>query len=233
MGRDGQNHLPRWVQLDQLQHSLPQNCVLLYIHDGIYTNVVVPALHEGPGPAAGTTTPRVGSEARTTSSYDALMQLSSLDDCIQDALITRENLTYQINQILGRAVPISKHDGQIRTGDATSTALIHWKAPLSPADPLASLRRCLIAERKHLQAKTRSHADLVKSLQGRREVLIRGRKTQDDGEEELKEVKMKLRDTEVDLRNCNNRLRGQRRRICEDLMAVYPVEPVWFYSHNS
>ena len=60
-------------------------------------------------------------------------------------------------------------------------------------------------------------------------MIIQGRKSQDDGEEELKELKMKLRDTEVELRNCYKRLRGQRRRICEDLMVVYPVEPVLFF----
>src|SRR5271167_3008995 len=63
--------------------------MIFYLIDGIYT---LDLRSDYPPPKPGPALP--------TSTYTALMRLSSLDDSIQDALATRESLATQINAIL-------------------------------------------------------------------------------------------------------------------------------------
>ena len=83
--------------LGNFRHPLPQNCVLFHMTDGIYTSftdlpVQARSGHELLAP------PKVNPDGRVfaSSSYDALMRLSTLDDCIQDALITRDRIADEI-----------------------------------------------------------------------------------------------------------------------------------------
>lgn len=74
--------------LDSFHQPLPSNSILFHLTDGVYTNLTGI-------PSSNTLIPSAASKfsdgvVLPTSSYDALMRLANLDECIQDALATRE-----------------------------------------------------------------------------------------------------------------------------------------------
>src|SRR5277367_3411114 len=97
--------------------------------------------------------PQKPSPSLPTSSYSALMRLSSLDESIQDALATRESLAAQINAILQNK-PIDKAP-QAQEGAALAT-------------------RCLTTERKLLKHSVKKRSELKASLLARRQAIGKG-----------------------------------------------------------
>ena len=81
--------------LETFHHPLPENCVLFHLSDGIYTSFTDLPTEKGQLPpltkAMQSTTPV------HTSSFDALMKLANLEECIQDAIETRRKLEADIN----------------------------------------------------------------------------------------------------------------------------------------
>src|SRR5277367_4017320 len=92
-----------------------------------------------------------------TSSYSALMRLSSLDDSIQDALATRESLAAQINAILQERP----------AGEAPQAQ-----------DKAALAIRYLAAERKYLKHTLKKRSELKASLEARKEAIEQGKGAQ-------------------------------------------------------
>ncbi len=215
-------------QLDDQETPLPQNSLLLHMSDGVYTNVAHLRQQKSPPPALlQALSAKPSPDARPTSSYDALMQLSSLDDCIQDALMTQERIAVQINQILSRTAKTANGDDSIsESNPENGTAFDHQTLHTSTAESLASTRRYLAAENKQLRLRTKVRANLLESLRSRREAIARGQRAQKDSDERLKAAKLGLRDYEISMREQDSNIRNQRRRLCEDLTSIYPVEPV-------
>jgi hypothetical protein len=203
----------------------------VYLSDGIYTTSSIPANlgHRYSPVPDGARTP-IGNETRPTSSYDALMQLASLDDCIQDALMTQQRIADQINDILKRSATCQKDAGFNAYGDinGASSGVAFGGETFGSAkrEPLASIRRYVIAEKKQLRAKTEQRTEMVESLQRRKDAMAEGRRLQQRGELELANVQAKLQDCKEQTRQCREGLQVERRRICEDLSRIYPVEPV-------
>jgi hypothetical protein len=78
--------------LGNFRHPLPQNCILLHMTDGIYTSFTHMPFADMLS-ANDLAPPKENSEGTLrSSSYDAIMRLNTLDDCIQDALATRDRL---------------------------------------------------------------------------------------------------------------------------------------------
>ena len=152
----------------------------------------------------------MGDELQPTSSYDALMRLSTLDDCIQDALITREKLAFQINNILKE-----NQDSLDMMGEASQCK-----------ESLAATNRFLAAERRQLKSATNRRAELKASLEARKEAMQKGREAQWKAQHYLDEATGKLKECRALVERTMEDLRGQRRRICEDLMDIYPIDPV-------
>lgn len=149
-------------------------------------------------------------EVRPSSSYDALMRLSSLDECIQDALQTREKLTAQIDALLERQ----------RAHRATLSKVGEG------GQSLALLRRYLGGARTQLASSTNEQAKTDQSLKARRQAILQGRYAQEKGQDYLNVANSKLMTCKELLRQCIRNLRGQQRRICEDMLRIYPIEPV-------
>ncbi|KAI9883569.1 MAG: hypothetical protein M1823_004667 [Watsoniomyces obsoletus] len=223
-------HLPslRYIgkTLDDQESPFLPNSLLLHMSDGIYANVVVRGKKSSPSSALlHALSAKPSPDARPTSSYDALMQLSSLDDCIQDALMTQERISAQINQILNRT-------GKTADGGSPGSGSIaekgigfdHQTFQASTTESLASTRRYLAAENKQLRLRTKVRANLLESLRSRREAIARGQRAQEDSEGRLKAAKLGLKDYEISLREQDSNMRNQRRRLCEDLSSIYPIE---------
>ncbi|KAL9578925.1 MAG: hypothetical protein Q9212_005404 [Teloschistes hypoglaucus] len=196
------------LQLENFRHPLPPNCVLLHLSDGIYTSFTDLPLDEAvlSAPAG----PKNGQVVQPTSTFDELMRLSNLDNCIEDALATREKLTGQINALLHR----QKVDRDLVQSAAQAQ------------DSLATTQRAVSTAQKQIKAAQARHSEVQKSLGARRDAIRSGtlaernaRMLLTSAREEYVEQQQLHRETQSDTR-------GQIRRICEDLFQIYPVEPI-------
>ncbi|TKA62062.1 hypothetical protein B0A49_12476 [Cryomyces minteri] len=195
--------------LDGFHHPLPQNCILFHLSDGFYTTFTdMPAVEPTPFPH-----PRgkaASNRNLPTSSFDALLRLSKLDDSIQDAIATRERISDELNCLLqDHQVPLSEKQ---RVAEANES--------------LEEVQCATLTLRRQLNHVRRKRDDLQISLHRRRDLMKAGRvgiaKTQDvvrDNAEQLEYEREALQRTKDDITN-------QRRRVCEDLQKVYPIDPV-------
>ncbi|RYP89921.1 hypothetical protein DL770_003942 [Monosporascus sp. CRB-9-2] len=173
-------------------HQFPPNCLVFHLADGIYC---LELSGKRPEPKQGPVLP--------TSSYNALMKLSNLDNSIQDALATRETLTAQINEILERTP--SNNVPQVQ-----ESALLASKY--------------LSSQRRSLKAAQARRAELQASIGTRRKAIRDGREAQSRAEADVQHAQSKL-SARAQLAATREGIRGQRRRICEDLAAIFPIAP--------
>ena len=142
--------------------------------------------------------------ALPTSSYSELMKLSNLDESIQDALATREAIASQINAIIeSQAVDESP---QAQEDLALATKYVH-------------------SERKLLKIAEHRREELKASIAARRKAIESGRKLQAKSMEDVDNAQEKLSDCRILLKQTEVNMHGQRRRICEDLLEIFPIEP--------
>lgn len=193
------------------RQPLPQNCILFHMKDGIYTSLT--DMPTADPPSMSLTAPQrplANSQVLPTSSYDALMRLSNLDDCIQDALQTRAKLEAQINQILT--------DNQ----EAISTV----RDVGAQQHSCKKVEEAVATETKRLAAATRKRADLQDHLAQRKEYMRKGREEMIEGTENMSTESEIVEQMKQQLQQTNEEMQGQRRRICEDLLRIYPIEPI-------
>jgi UV radiation resistance-associated gene protein len=145
-----------------------------------------------------------------TSSYDALMRLSTLDECIQDALSTRKKLAQEIERLLNH------NSGQL--------ALIH---SLPEAEQFSHTAESTVANlKKKLDSLKRRRTELSKQLRLRRNQMVEGKALQKKIEAYIAEAKTKSSREKEIARKTLEDITGQRRRICEDLLHIFPIEPI-------
>ncbi|KAI0599802.1 UV radiation resistance protein and autophagy-related subunit 14-domain-containing protein [Biscogniauxia sp. FL1348] len=174
-------------------HHFPPNCLIFHLVDGVYA---LDVLSKRPEPKQTTTLP--------TSSYNALMKLSNLDNSIQDALATREALTSQINQILERMPPNPVPQAQ-------ESALVASKYVSS--------------QRRALRAAQARRTDLQASIDARRNAIKEGRAAQSRAAADVEHAQSKIPASQSLLASTRESIHGQRRRICEDLTRIFPINP--------
>ena len=196
------------VQLETFHHPLPPNCVLFHFSDGIYT-----CLTDLPLQGSSISPTRSSKQSQTvqpTSSFDALMRLSNLDNCIQDALATREKLATQISKLL------DEQRSARNTVDGASCA----------AEKLVSTNRALANCRKQVQSVKSHRADLQSSLQARREAMVSGQLAQERTRSLLVSSEATLSTAAIQAKTTKAALSGQVRRICEELLTIHPIESI-------
>ncbi|KAI0137631.1 UV radiation resistance protein and autophagy-related subunit 14-domain-containing protein [Hypoxylon sp. NC0597] len=176
-------------------HHFPPNCLVFHLVDGIYSFELS---SKRPEPKQAPTLP--------TSSYNALMKLSNLDNSIQDALATREALTAQINSILERTPPAA---------DAVPQA----------QESAALAAKYVAAETRALRSAQARRAELQSSIEARRAAIQEGRNAQARAAEDVKHAQSKLPASKALLAATRESIHGQRRRICEDLAQIFPILP--------
>ncbi|KAI2789953.1 hypothetical protein POX_d05454 [Penicillium oxalicum] len=195
--------------LEDFHQPLPANCVLFHFPDGVYTSLTdIPPI-ELPGAVFGQKGTS-GSNVSPTSSYEALMRLANLDECIQDALATREKLETQIGEIL------QSNEAALKTESQSARA----------QDRLVSIRQAVAAERKQIRAANKRKEELAASIHARKSFMEQGRNRQEKAKIHLPDAQEKLAASEKLLAQNADETKGQIRRIAEDLMLIYPIDPV-------
>ncbi|EED22871.1 UV radiation resistance protein (UVRAG), putative [Talaromyces stipitatus ATCC 10500] len=194
--------------LETFHHPLPPNCVLFHFADGVFTNLTdFPPSQTN---FSSFSSEKSQAETQSTSSYDALMRLANLDDCIQDALATREKLESQINAIL------KKHQKNLELLCQVSQA----------EERAALIKRSLANEKKQVRWTAKRKDELIDSLKTRRESMALGRENQNKIRTHLSDAQLKLSSSASLLEQNQEDTKGQIRRICEDLLTIYPIEPI-------
>lgn len=174
----------------------PPNCLVFHLVDGVYT-LELPAK---------TFPPRQGL-AQPTSSYNALMRLSNLEHSIQDALATQDMLKQQINDL------IASHSDE------------HLQLTVAE-DQLRLTNKYIAAEQRTVRSSIQQIEQLNTSIAERRDMIDQGRALMDKTEKEVDNALDKLRSDKEQCVKLKDEIRGQRRRICEDLNTIFKIEPV-------
>lgn len=196
------------TQLETFHHPLPANCVLLHLADGIYTSFTDLPLDEPVLAIPASTKNAQG--IQSTSTFDELMRLSNLDDCIQDALATRQKLTSQISSLIER----QKESRQVVQSAAQAQ------------DSLSSTNRAVSTMQKQIKAAQARRSELQTSLRARRDAMRAGTSSQEKSRLYLTSAKNNF-SSHVSLhQETQGDLTGQIRRICDDVLQIYPIEPV-------
>lgn len=138
------------------------------------------------------------------------MRLSNLDDCIQDALGTREKLATQIKNLL------SEQQQALETINSTSQA----------QENLAATKRSLSTSRKALKSAQTRRDDLQASLDARRAAIESGTLSQEKAQFHLTSAQTDLSSRACFHQNMATDVAGQIRRICEDVLRIFPIDPV-------
>lgn len=138
------------------------------------------------------------------------MRLSNLDDCIQDALSTREKLATQIKHLL------SEQQQALDTINFASQA----------QESLAATKRSVLTSRKALKSAQTRRDDLQASLQARRAAIESGTLSQEKAQSYLASAQMDLSSRACLHQSMEAEVAGQIRRICEDVLRIYPIDPV-------
>lgn len=193
--------------LDSFHQPLPANSILFHFPDGVYTNLTdIPPVWT-PIP---TSTKSSGTATLPTSSYDALMRLANLDECVQDALMTREKLESQINSIL------ENNQHAIKTASEASQA----------QDKLSLTGNAVSGERRRLRLANKRKEELIASIQARKDAMERGTRTREAVCGHLPDARSKLNSCTKLLDQNTEETKGQIRRISEDILDIYPIEPI-------
>ena len=196
--------------LENFHHPLPQNCILLHLSDGIYTSFTdLPAeiqsnilqLNE-----------HTGSNARPSSSFDALMQLANLDECIQDAVKVRSQLEADINRILED----NHRDGRNHVDEDA----------ISLDANESQVKAALAAEQKQLRQLKKKRDELRDLLAQRHEALGLGRQAETEAKRLIEEKSLAQKEVEATRKEVEKESAGQIRRICESLLTLFPIEPI-------
>jgi hypothetical protein len=174
-------------------HHFPPNCLVFHLEDGLYS---LDLASKRPEPKQTAPLP--------SSSYNALMKLSNLDNSIQDALATRDSLTTQINSLLDRTpdnpVPQAQESAQLASNYVS-------------------------AQKRALRAAQTRRDHLRTSIQIRREAIEEGRAVQARAANDVEHARSKLPASEALIASTRESIHGQRRRICEDLAHIFPIMP--------
>ena len=196
--------------LDDFRQPLPSNCTLFHFEDGIYTSFTNLPVHERRVTPMSKNSIKTGSaRPERTSSYDALMQLANVDDCIQDALATRAKLEEQINALLSRnreRLDILDKNRQAR-------------------EAANAVRSAIVNEQRQFRSLGRKRDEILASLKLRREAVESGRVIQSRNVSAVRDIQNAIHETQTQLRKTLDETTAQVRRVCEDLEFIYPLEP--------
>ena len=145
-----------------------------------------------------------------SSSYDSLLKLSALDDCIQDALSTRNKLADDIDRVLAKH---SKAFGKsVRRPEAY--------------EAVEATESAVAVQRRRLQKAAKRRGELTTQLRMRRTALDNGHEIRKKEESNLHDARHCLSQRKLELAQLRHHISGQRRRVCFDLADIYPIDPI-------
>lgn len=194
--------------LESFRQPLPANSILFHFPDGVFGNLT----DISPVRAAIPTNGRKSTDGRVVpmASFDQLMRMLKLEECNQDAIATREQLETQMNSILERNERALKAQGRLAESQERLSVLNQGIADL----------------KKQTRAKTKRKEEMIASMKARKEAMERGRQEQDKARSHLPDAQAKLAASKRLVDETGDNIKGQIRRICEDLHNIYPIEPI-------
>ncbi|KAM0722220.1 hypothetical protein Q7P37_001661 [Cladosporium fusiforme] len=195
--------------LESIERRLPQNAIVFHISDGVYTTFNSVAEYTPPMPAA--PLGRANStRVSPTSSFDALLRLSKLDDSIQDALATRNKIAADLESIL----------------QENNLAIVDRDSVAEAGDRLKTIEYAKRTVSKQLDKARAQQAEKRTSLANRRDLMSKDTTQNDRQAEEMRDGRADTPETRSHLEQGKKDIQNQRRRICEDLQKVYPIHPI-------
>ena len=197
--------------LDHFHHPLPANCILFHFEDGIYTSLTdMNSRDDGKGYLSTLPAKTGSTKLENTSSYNALMQLANVDECIQDALVTRAKLEEQINDLLCQ----------------NSTRLELLDQRRRSEDAFNDTTRATSSEQRHIKVLGRKLEDLKSMIKARKQAVEEGRHAQMKNEAAQNDYHTASHEARNRSTQMVNDSTGQIRRIGEDILTIYPLEPI-------
>lgn len=194
--------------LESFRQPLPANSILFHFTDGVFGNITDIPPVRAPVP---TRSPKAtDGRAVPMASFDQLMRMLNLEECIQDAIATREQLESQMNAILEGDERALK--AQVRLAESK--------------ERLSVLRQGVADLKKQVRLKAKRKEELIGSMKARRESMERGRQEQEKARGHFPEAQAKLSSSAKLLDQTREITKSHIRRIFEALQSVYPIEPI-------
>ncbi|KAK6516779.1 hypothetical protein TWF506_006668 [Arthrobotrys conoides] len=196
--------------LENFNFTFPENCVVIILSDGCYTifSELDPKLikrYVAPRP-----TKRVLAEAAESCSFDAILKLKNLEECIYDAMETQAHVEKQMDSIAS-----SKAD-----------YLSHVRALDEENLELKDARKIVSREKKRLEA-LRKHRDALKqSISGRKAAIDAGIENRAVAKLHLQNAKQLLHQRVVEAGNTVTAMATRRKVILDYLTKIYPIEHI-------
>ncbi|KAF1737880.1 UV radiation resistance-associated protein [Beauveria bassiana] len=183
-----------------LNREYRPNALIFHLEDGVYSLDFPDCVSE----------PRQQAQPTTTSSYNALMKLANLESSLRDAEETRRVVVQQINDVVVTTAAGGSADG---AADAAEESVV-----------LAG--KYLATQRRLNSQAERRRDELRTSLRVRRDAIAAGKALQRSLADDMASGKEKMVASRRLLDDTAQQIRGQRRRICADLAAVFPIAPI-------
>lgn len=195
--------------MDTFRQPLPQNCVIFSLTDGVYTLLTDMPTHvkSSEAPKHG---PKIHEEMKDTSSYDSLMKLRTLEECISDAELTRVKLSKNIETVLDREKESTHSTRKVGQG----------------RDDLQTVCGYLRIEQQRLESAIENRDRLRESLEARRLEVAKASELRKSTEKHLVDARVKLAECKETLKSTVEGISGQQRRIITELQKIYAIEPV-------
>jgi hypothetical protein len=195
--------------LENLERPLPPNAIVFHLSDGVYTTFTSLAQY-APPPFVPITARSNSTRVLPSSSFDALLRLSKLDDSIQDALATRNKIAADLEAIL------EEHRVAIVDRDRVAEA----------EDRLKTIEYAKKTVAKQLEKARTQTAEKRASLNNRRELMSKDKARNDAQDEDMQDERSDAPKSRTSLAQTKKDVQNQRRRVCEDLQKVYPIQPI-------
>lgn len=195
--------------LENLERPLPPNAVIFHLSDGVYTTFTSLTQY-APPPFIPLPSRTNSSRTLPTSSFDALLRLSKLDDSIQDALATRNQIAADLESIL----------------EQNKSAMVDRDRVAEAKDRIKTIEYAKKTVSKQLEKARHQTAEKRAALATRRELMSKDTADRSEKSNDMQEGQANRPKVRTSLEQNRKDVQNQRRRICEDLQKVYPIQPV-------
>lgn len=175
--------------------------------DGVYT-APTGSLAELAAPRPRAVKPPSSSRPLPTSSFDALLRLSKLDDSIQDALATRDQIASDLEALL----------------QSNRKALANRDEVAEADDRLKTIDFAKKTVEKQLEKARKQQEEKRASLKTRRALMVSDVGTRKSHNHTIEQTKPGFPSMRDEHQAKTTAIQNQRRRICEDLQQIYPIE---------
>ncbi|KXT17403.1 hypothetical protein AC579_5743 [Pseudocercospora musae] len=195
--------------LDTLDRGLPESAVLIQLGDGVYT-VPSGSLEDfmPHRPPVMRQSPTTHSRTLPTSSFDALLRLSKLDDSIQDALATRNHFYNELQRML----------------ESNQAALNEREQVQEAEDRVKTINFAKRTVEKQLEKARKQQGERRASLNARRKLIAADLSSRKESSAKVKHIRDEFPNMREEHEIKKKAITNQRRRVCEELQQCYSIQ---------